>query len=129
MGVRSLRSQAMSWRARARCCSSPGKTGACSGAGHLSSRYSTIALDSDSEKSPSTRAGTRAVNEVCTYAVERCPPSCNSTVRTSNGSFFSVNATKQERTYGLVHIELPWRTRREGAAVSMRHLYRAEGDP
>ena len=34
--------------------------------GHLSSRYSTIALDSDSEKAPSTSAGTRAVNDVST---------------------------------------------------------------
>ena len=83
-----------------------------------------MALDSDSEKSPSTSAGTRAVNEVCTYAAECCAASCNFTVCTSNGSFFSVKATKQERTYGLVHMELPWRMRRGGAVVGMRRLYR-----
>ena len=66
-----------------------------------------MALDSDSEKSPSTSEGTRAVNDVCTYAADRCAPSCSATVCTSNGNCFSVNPTKHERTYGLVHIVLP----------------------
>ena len=53
-------------RARARASRSRGSSGACAGGGHFSSRYSTMALDSDSEKAPSISAGTRAVNDVST---------------------------------------------------------------
>ena len=59
--IRSLRIHDMTWRARARAAGSAGKSAGWAGAGNTSSRYSTIALDSVSQKSPWTSAGTLPV--------------------------------------------------------------------
>ncbi len=60
MGIRSLRSQACTWRARAL---RRGSDGYSAGPANASSTYSPMADDSDSAKSPCTSVGTRAVRD------------------------------------------------------------------
>ncbi len=92
---------AMIWRARARARASTGNSGAQSGGGKVSSRYSTIASDSVSQNSPCCSAGTRAI-AVALRSAAGTPPSRSSARAVANSSCFSVSATKQVASHVLV---------------------------
>jgi len=81
MGIRSLRIQAISCRARARWRASVGSIRGVSG--KASSRYSTMALDSERWKSPWRSIGTRAVSERRAYSGRRWACSCRGTTSTA----------------------------------------------
>jgi len=67
----------------------------------VSSRYSTIALDSESWNDPCCSSGTRAVTDFALNSGLRWACSCRFTSRNSNGSSFSFKQTKTENAYGL----------------------------
>ncbi len=79
----------------------------CAGAGKTSSRYSTIALDSVSQKSPWASAGTLPVKARSRYALARCSPAGSEISVRVKGRPFSRSATKHENTYGLIQKESP----------------------
>lgn len=92
----------MVWRARARGSRAAGNRRAWSGGGKASSRYSTIAIDSVSRKSPCCSAGIRAI-AVCSRKRAGAPwPSRSRARAVVNSSCFSVSATKQTASQTLV---------------------------
>src|ERR1700694_3435668 len=96
------------------------------GGGNVSSRYSSIAEDSASQKSPCCNAGTRPVIERAGYSPSRCSPSCRDIVRSSKGMPFSLSATNDEKTYGLSQRESPWSTM-ESVIISLSYIGCAGG--
>ena len=67
----------------------------------MSSRYSTIALDSDRRNDPCSSNGTRDVTDFAPKSGARCACSCSFTSRNSNARPFSFKQTKTEKAYGL----------------------------